>query len=387
MVKIWCMAVVMLLACRPSPEPPIVAKAGPVEFFDDDGWPVGMPIDAFTAKFASGSHARAELVPARYFPAGLSPGARADVNFRLARAQVSWVVDGDAAHGYFMIYDANANGDLRDDPRHAFTADHAGFELITQSTITPPDDQRELPFFMRFRIRGDQLYFQPVIRRRGTITVGGRARPFILAPNFGTFASTSAILAIDLDGDGTAQLELESPEQFFAFERTVNIADHSYDFAIDPRGDTLTLTPRAFVPARPSLAVGTPAPELAGTDLDGQPVALSALRGRTVLVDFWSTGCAPCRQALPQLADLYRRRHADGLDILSVVLGDRDDVVKLLGAKPYPGHELLDPGHGFPAYRTIGYPTYFIVDPAGKITCARCEIDDVIAKLDRAPAR
>jgi thiol-disulfide isomerase/thioredoxin len=374
----------MMLACRRSAEPPIVAKTGPIEFLEDDGEPMGMPIDAYVTTFADfkRKHPDPRIVPAEQFPPGLSPAARADTAISVGRTTVTWLVDGDAQHGYFMIYDANANGDLRDDPRLPFTAHHGSFDLVVPTKITRPDGS-ELPFAHRFRVRGDHVYDQLVTLRRGTITAGGRARPFMLLPNVGTFAHPGAVLVIDVDGDGVAKLASESPEMFFAFEHTINLADHSYDFTIDPHGDALTLTPRAFIPARASLAVGTPAPELAGTDLDGQPVALSGLRGRTVLVDFWAPNCPPCRAALPKLADLYRRRHAGGLDIVSVIAGERDAAEKLLGPKPYPGHQILDAGHDFPAYRTVVWPTYFIVDPSGNIACARCEIDDVLAKLDR----
>jgi hypothetical protein len=38
------------------------------------------------------------------------------------------------------------------------------------------------------------------------------------------------------------------------------------------------------------------------------------------------------------------------------------------------------------SYRVNSFPTYFIVAPDGKIACARCELDDVLAKLDHAPS-
>ena len=40
-------------------------------------------------------------------------------------------------------------------------------------------------------------------------------------------------------------------------------------------------------PAPTGVALGRPAPELVGTDLDGRPISLSDFRGKVVLLDFW----------------------------------------------------------------------------------------------------
>ncbi|MBN9405643.1 MAG: TlpA family protein disulfide reductase [Burkholderiales bacterium] len=45
-------------------------------------------------------------------------------------------------------------------------------------------------------------------------------------------------------------------------------------------------------------------PLLAATDLNGQPWDLAALRGRAVLINFWATWCAPCKEEMPALQTL-----------------------------------------------------------------------------------
>lgn len=61
----------------------------------------------------------------------------------------------------------------------------------------------------------------------------------------------------------------------------------------------------AFGPAGARAEVPAPAPGqqpgLTGTTLRGQPFDLRRLRGRVVLVYFWSTDCAPCRDLMPHL--------------------------------------------------------------------------------------
>ena len=49
---------------------------------------------------------------------------------------------------------------------------------------------------------------------------------------------------------------------------------------------------------------GRALPPLAATDLNGKAWDLSALRGRAVLINFWATWCAPCKEEMPTLQTL-----------------------------------------------------------------------------------
>jgi thiol-disulfide isomerase/thioredoxin len=64
-------------------------------------------------------------------------------------------------------------------------------------------------------------------------------------------------------------------------------------------------------------------PEITIKNPAGKTLSLSALKGKIVLVDFWASWCAPCRQENPNVVKLYNKYHSKGFDIFSVSL-DQD---------------------------------------------------------------
>lgn len=68
------------------------------------------------------------------------------------------------------------------------------------------------------------------------------------------------------------------------------------------------------------IAVGKPAPELNFSDQNGKLLALSDLKGKVVLLDFWASWCGPCRRENPFVVGLYNKYKNKGFDIYSFSL-------------------------------------------------------------------
>ncbi len=105
-----------------------------------------------------------------------------------------------------------------------------------------------------------------------------------------------------------------------------------------------------------------------------RPLALSDLRGKVVLVDFWTYSCINCQRTLPHVEAWYRDYHRDGLDIVGVhtpefafehVRSNVAQAAQQLGVH-YP--IALDNGYAtWNAYQNQYWPAEYLVDATGHV--------------------
>ena len=68
-----------------------------------------------------------------------------------------------------------------------------------------------------------------------------------------------------------------------------------------------------------ALRLGQPAPEVTGAPwITGGPLSMQALRGRVVLVEFWTYGCVNCENVIPQLRAWHEKYGPTGLVVVGV---------------------------------------------------------------------
>jgi len=119
------------------------------------------------------------------------------------------------------------------------------------------------------------------------------------------------------------------------------------------------------------------APELTGltgwlNTPGNQPLSLASLRGKVVLIDFWTYSCINCQRTLPHLEAWYRAYHDAGLEIIGVhtpefafehVPSNVAEQARALGVA-YP--VAIDNDYAtWNAYRNQYWPAEYLVDPAG----------------------
>jgi cytochrome c biogenesis protein CcmG/thiol:disulfide interchange protein DsbE len=117
-------------------------------------------------------------------------------------------------------------------------------------------------------------------------------------------------------------------------------------------------------------AKGHDAPDFVLTDLQGQTVKLSDLRGKAVVLNFWATWCPPCKQEIPWLVELQKRYGGQGLQIVGVSMDDGDpkDVVKFAAENSINYPVLIGEEKVAEQYGGIDYlPTTFYIDRNGVV--------------------
>jgi thiol-disulfide isomerase/thioredoxin len=120
---------------------------------------------------------------------------------------------------------------------------------------------------------------------------------------------------------------------------------------------------------------GQPAPDFKLQDIQGHAVRLSALRGRVVLLNFWFSGCLPCRHETPDLITLHRLYARQGLEILAMNLDDimipaegHGPLAAFLKEFPVPYPVVMVDNKTYDAYGGIPVqPISFLVDRNGTI--------------------
>ncbi len=117
---------------------------------------------------------------------------------------------------------------------------------------------------------------------------------------------------------------------------------------------------------------GKPAPDLELLDIDGKPVSLAALKGRTVLLDFWTTWCPPCQWDSPSIEKLSQKYGGKDLAIISISVGEERAVVeKFLKKHPRTYPVILSSENEMPRPYDINVlPTYLIISPDGTLATA-----------------
>jgi len=125
--------------------------------------------------------------------------------------------------------------------------------------------------------------------------------------------------------------------------------------------------PAASAPQDVAALTAPPAPELSLRTLAGSAVDLKGLRGKVVVVNFWATWCSPCREELPELAEVWRSRHDRCFELLGVAgLSGRQDVERMSSGIPYP--VLFDEhADAVDAWSVRAFPRTFLLDTEGRV--------------------
>lgn len=173
----------------------------------------------------------------------------------------------------------------------------------------------------------------------------------------------------------------------------------SYDISVEELDETLAALDTSIYNSREyidlidrvtilkSVAIGMPAVDFALNDTTGNPIAISAFKGKFLLIDFWASWCGPCRRENPNVVKLYNDFSDKGFEIIGVSFDeDRGKWIKAIHDDELAWPHVSDlKGWGSAAgklYAVKSIPATVLLDRDGNIVAKNLRGDALREKLE-----
>ncbi|MDA8129148.1 MAG: TlpA disulfide reductase family protein [Betaproteobacteria bacterium] len=128
-------------------------------------------------------------------------------------------------------------------------------------------------------------------------------------------------------------------------------------------------------------------------DMQGRPQPLAQWRGRTVVLNFWASWCAPCREEIPDFVDLRSRYQPKGVEFVGIAIDNQANVAQFLQRVPVNYPILIGEGAAQNLSRRLGntpgaLPYTVVLDRDGRVVLRhlgrlpRATLEDTLRKLD-----
>lgn len=123
-----------------------------------------------------------------------------------------------------------------------------------------------------------------------------------------------------------------------------------------------------------ALDIGKIAPDFSAPDPNGNIIALSDIKGKVTIIDFWASWCGPCRKENPNVVKVYQKYHDKGLEIINISLdrpGHKDKWLKAIEDDKLTWHHVSHLNYfNEPVaklYNIQSIPSTYILDASGTI--------------------
>lgn len=144
----------------------------------------------------------------------------------------------------------------------------------------------------------------------------------------------------------------------------------------------------SFSTASAQIKLGDTFPDVQLQNDKNATVKLNSFKGKTVLVDFWASWCAPCRLANKKLVKLYDKYRNQNFEIVGISIDtDKTKWLKAIEKDKLKHQQLIDP-KGFDAKTAITFgvealPAAYLFDTSGKLIAINPTEAQIIAQIKK----
>lgn len=209
----------------------------------------------------------------------------------------------------------------------------------------------------------------------GTTTIGDSVYTFWAAADLGAYSPRDTHVWFESGNQVEAPVDSTDPfaHNPYLIGQVIEAGDRFFrldDISLD--GSSLNLVE---VDGKPGAGIrgGMEAPDFKSTAIDGGELSLAGFRGRYVLLDFWGTKCGPCLEGLPDLKSVYSSFSRDRFEIVGIAQDDPTWLRQFVSDNgiewPQVTQDRSEDGAAdiLDAYRVTGIPSYFLIDPDGRL--------------------
>ncbi len=135
---------------------------------------------------------------------------------------------------------------------------------------------------------------------------------------------------------------------------------------------------------RSTVMLNQPAPDFDLKDIYGRSHRLSELKGKVVVLNFWFTSCAPCREEMPKLDSVKKNSDLTKIVFLGLALDNAVAVRQFLRRHAFDYELLTDAKEVHTAYKVSSCPTSMVIDKNGVIRFIQSSSNNIGEKLSAA---